>query len=158
MSALRQAVRNHRERSEQEGRMLSCLLERRAWREDELLRRRAELVDAATREWGFSWALAQEVFDVAHEEGLEPGFAFELVRCGVGVCGPVADLERRLGGAAPTAGEPDWRGEPPAPEARREWRLRSSFRRLRRLLDRCGTVDAALKAFVAEPDTDECRY
>lgn len=134
-----------------------CLLQRVASVGDEepRLRRRIELVEKAVEEGWMDREMAGEVYDVAREEGLEPAFAFELVRCGVAVCGPEEAPE------APTVekGRPAWLEEPvPEEEALHERRLRMSFRRLRHLLEEKGSPEEALIAFAEEPDVDTCGY
>ncbi|MBX6363019.1 MAG: hypothetical protein IRZ00_04050 [Gemmatimonadetes bacterium] len=137
-----------------------CLIEGvRHLEEDAHGRRRAELVERAVREDGLDRAEAEQVYTVAEEEGLEPAFAFQLVRCGVGVRWP-----GEADGAATTLDAevpPEWVAPvatPPADAARREWRLRASFRRLRRLLEERRTPEDALRAFVEEPDVDASGY
>jgi hypothetical protein len=127
-------------------------------------RRRAELVDWAVEEAGIARAHAMTIYDTAEEEGLVPAFAFELVLSRVAVCrGP------RLDAPVPPAdtsveGAPEWITpaevvEPRATESLvREWRMRTSFRRLRGHLERCGSPEEAIDAFCAEPDVGECGY
>lgn len=122
-------------------------------------RRRAELVERAVREDGLDRTEAEQVYTIAEEEGLEPAFAFQLVRCGVGVRWPgeATAAATTLDAEVP----PEWVAPataPPADAARREWRLRASFRRLRRLLEERRTPEDALLAFVEEPDVDASGY
>jgi len=143
---------------EADPRAASCLLERT----DELeamaarQRRRIELVERAVAEGWMERDLAEEAYDIAREEGLEPAFGLELVRCGVAVREPIdSDLE------ATTAigGHPEWLEPPVDPrEATRERRLRSSFRRLRHHLEEQPSPEEALRAFAAEPDVGECEF
>jgi hypothetical protein len=136
----------------------ACLLQRA----DELenmagrQRRRIELVERAVDEEGVERELAEEAYDLAREEGLEPAFGLELVRCGVAVCEPP---DSDLGTTAAVKGHPEWL-EPPVPraEATRERRLRMSFRRLRSLLEERDTPEEALVAFATEPDVAECEF
>lgn len=136
----------------------SCLLQR----VDELetmaghQRRRIELVERAVDEAGLERELAEEAYDIAREEGLEPAFGLELVRCGIAVVEP-PDTE--LETTAAVKGHPEWL-EPPVPpaEATRERRLRMSFRRLRSLLEESDTPEEALVAFATEPDVAECEF
>ena len=113
------------------------------------------MVEDAVHEAGMDRELAEEVYDVAREEGVEPAFAFELVRCGVAVCGP----EEPPAAESIVTGRPAWL-EPaiPSAEATRERRLRNSFRRLRSLLERHETPEEALIEFAREPDVQECDY
>jgi hypothetical protein len=139
---------------------IECLLERaRGIAEDlEGHRRRVEMVEWATHERGMPQPLAEQVFDTAGEEGLDPLFAFEIVLCGVGV----RELEPPGEGSdapASVSGGPNWLETPPPEErARRERLLRSSFRRLRGLLERHASAEDALIAFTREPDVDETAY
>ncbi len=136
----------------------ACLLERTA--EIEALaarqRRRIELVERAVGEEWMDRELAEEAYDIAREEGLEPAFGLELVRCGVAVCEPP---DSELDATAAVRGHPEWLEPPvPATEATRERRLRMSFRRLRRFLEDRPTPEEALAAFAAEPDVAECEF
>lgn len=140
------------------GSAVECLLERVTGAEHraEHHRRRIELVERAVDEGWIDAEDAGEVYDVAWDEGLEPAFAFELVRCGIAVCEPEAEPPE-----APELlkGQPEWLEAPvPAGEAVRERRLRMSFRRLRGLLERCPSPEEALVAFAWEPDVDTCGY
>lgn len=134
-----------------------CLLNRARMEGSEPAgRRRAELVDWLVREAAVSRAFAGQVYDIAREEGIEPAFAMELVRCGVAV--GVLD---ETAADAPTTDrwQPEWLSRPELRDtARRERRLRVSFRRLRSLLERHRTPEDALVAFVDEPDVDEYGY
>jgi hypothetical protein len=121
-------------------------------------RRRIDLV-AKMVERGHAVEYADEIYDIAEEEGLDPAFAFELVLNGIGVreLAPPADdqwLETQV--EAP----PEWVAEPdPEPQAAmRERHMRTTFRRLRRLLDEHESPRAALEAFSREPDVAEMRY
>ena len=119
-------------------------------------RRREELVELAVGKLSVARQSAEEIYDIAAEEGLEPAVAFELVRCGIAVCrfdGEVDD--------APVVdtGNPQWLGDtPPPPEAVLERRLRATFRRMRGLLEKTESADAAFDAFVREPDVEDCGY
>lgn len=136
----------------------ACLLERT--NEIEELagrqRRRIELVERAVDEGWMERELAEEAYDIAREEGLEPAFGLEIVRCGVAVCDePDSELEA----TSAVKGHPEWLAPPvPAAEADRERRLRLSFRRLRRLLEERPTPEEALRAYAAEPDVEECEF
>lgn len=137
---------------------VECLIRRAHVAEDEAARhrRRIELIERAVEEDGMDPALAAEVYDIAREEGIEPAFAFELVRCGVAV---------REMGEPPEAtysvrGFPGWLEAPPEPEeeASRERMLRTSFRRLRHLLETHDSPEEALIAFARQPDVGETAY
>ncbi|HEX6940595.1 MAG TPA: hypothetical protein VF158_14355 [Longimicrobiales bacterium] len=139
------------------GNGVDCLIRRARVTEDEAsrLRRRSELIDRAVEEDGVDPELAAEVYDLAREEGVEPAFAFELLRCGVAV--------RDMGEEAPEAtyterGYPSWVEALPPEAARRERMLRTSFRRLRSHLERAPSPEAALIDFAREPDVGEVDY
>lgn len=136
----------------------SCLLQRVGELENMAgrQRRRIELVDRAVAEEGVERELAEEAYDIAREEGLEPAFGLEVVRCGVAVCEPP---DSDLGTTSAVKGHPEWLEPPvPAAEATRERRLRMSFRRLRSLLEERKTPEEALVAFATEPDVKECKF
>ncbi len=136
---------------------IECLIHRAAEVEEESgrHRRRVELIDRAVKEDHVDPELAEEVYDLAREEGVEPAFAFELVRCGVAV----RDLDTEEPDATYTVrGYPNWLESLPPEEARRERLLRSSFRRLRGLLEEHGSAEDALIAFAREPDVGEVEY
>jgi hypothetical protein len=122
---------------------------------EEAPRRREESVVWAEDALGFERAFAELIYDTAREERLEPGFAFELVKCGIGVTPltPPSDDE------ASVEGPPDWIAPPVGRAAAgRERTLRASFRRLRGHLESADSPEAALAAFVAEPDVGTVRY
>ncbi len=136
---------------------IPCLIQRahEVEEEAERHRRRAELIDRAVREDGIDPELAGEVYDLAREEGIEPAFAFELVRCGVAV----RELDEEEPEATYTVrGYPSWLHALPEEEARRERLLRRSFRRLRGLLERHDSPEEALIAFAREPDVGEVDF
>jgi hypothetical protein len=125
-------------------------------------RRRNALIERAIERDGLPRDFAELIHDTAEEEGLEPAFAFELVRCRVGV----VELDQLVYPDAGAAESVKMEGPPReliAPEeagfaTARERRLRTSFRRLRRHLEASGTPEEALSAFAAEPDVGRCRY
>ncbi len=153
----RDALERYRRGAAERGEAAACLLQRA--RDLEALaghgRRRSELVDRAVRESGLEWAEAESVYEMAQEEGLDPALALELLHCRVLVLGPA---DARPGAAAAAteleATPPEWIAArpPPEAEARRERRLRASFRRLRALLEERGAPEEALLAFAEEPD------
>ena len=126
-------------------------------------RRREDLVRRAVAQGDFGRAQAERIHDVAREEGLEPAFAFELVRSRVAVCDAPPDVPVPPEGTS-LAGVPEWIApsavsEPlPTEAVVRERRLRLSFRRLRGHLERSGTAEEAILSFLAEPDVGECGY
>lgn len=138
---------------------VECLLTRAAQMAagaEEPGRRRVELLDRMV-EAGVDAELAGTAYDIAVEEGVDPAFALEVVRCGLAVCEPAG--EEAADAPAVESYPQEWlEASPPADEARRERRLRSTFRRLRRLLSERQTPEEALVAFVDEPDVGDCGY
>jgi hypothetical protein len=134
-----------------------CLLEGMAAAAGATLERRHETVIArAETELGLARGYLEKVYALAEEEGLEPLYAFVLVRCGVGV--------RELEAPEPAEEEatqqapPEWDGvEVKLPDVVLERRLRSTFRRLRSHLERTPAPAAAAAAFLAEPDVGPVR-
>ena len=59
---------------------------------DDLSRRRLDVIQDAV-DVGMGDELAEMLYDVAREEGLDPVLAFELVRCGMGVLPPSDGME-----------------------------------------------------------------
>lgn len=154
--AAREALERYRRGAARRGEAVACLVggARRLEREG-LRRRRSEVVERAVRESGLGWEEAQQVYDVAHEEGVEPALALELLHCGVLVRAPEeqapSELERDT---VLEATPPEWLAGPPPEETEARWesRLRGSFRRLRRLLREHPSPEEALVAFTEEPD------
>ena len=151
------ALARYRSGAAARGEAAACL-EQRARRFQQLdahERRRSEVVERAVGEAGLARGEAEQAYDLAREEGLDPALALELLHCGVLVRGP-GDSEP-ISLRHDTVLEempPEWlRGPPPPDEhARRERRLRASFRRLRVLLEERGAPEEALIAFAEEPD------
>jgi hypothetical protein len=115
-------------------------------------RRRSEILEDAEKV-GMPVDLAEKLYVIAGEEGLDPELAFELVHSGLGVCPPEDGITNAP--SEPTADKylPEWMFPPVAPDdLLRERTLRMSFRRLRSLLERHPEVDDAFRAFASEPD------
>ena len=126
--------------------------------EPELERRRSDLIDAAEAE-GMSHELAELLYDVALEEGLDPALGFELVRTGLGVAPPPEGLSNAP--AAPVMDKylPAWMFPPePTDHMLRERMLHTSFRRLRSLLEQHPDIDEAFRCFAHEPDVGHYGY
>lgn len=139
---------------------LDCLLERveHGFTETDRERRRCEVLDDAERE-GMPRTLAEKAYEVAREEGLDPGLAIDLVHSGLGVCPPEGGITNAP--EEPTTDKylPEWILPPiPPDELLRERKLRMSFRRLRSLLDEHQEIGDALDAFAEEPDVEPCGY
>lgn len=121
-------------------------------------RRRCEIMDDAAQ-IGMSADLAEMLYDVSREEGLDPDFALELVRSGLGVAPPVEGVTNAV--QTPTTDKymPEWLGAPVgADELLRERTMRMSFRRLRGLLEQHQDPADALRAFALEPDVEHVGY
>jgi hypothetical protein len=104
-------------------------------------------------ELGLERAQAEQIYALAEEEQLEPIFAFQLVRCRVGV----RELELPHQDAVESAAQeapPGWLQTEGVEldDVALERRLRLSFRRFRSLLETRGDPVSAARAFMAEPD------
>lgn len=113
--------------------------------------RREKLMERA-EDRGLDRAAAEQAYDIAVEESLEPAFGMALVLEGLSV--------RLLDGARPDVestepNEPEWVDTPPpADQAERERRLRQTFRRLRSHMEQSDSPGDALRAFAREPDLE----
>jgi hypothetical protein len=126
---------------------------------DELSRRRIDVIQQAV-DVGMGDELAEMLYDVARDEGLDPVLAFELVRCGLGVMPPPDGVENAPGFATSDKYRPEWLESPVDPDSMlRERTLRFSFRRLRALLEQhTGSAAEAFRAFAREPDVGPVGY
>lgn len=117
--------------------------------------RREALVEGAESR-GMERARAEEAYDIAREEGLQPAHGMAVVLEGVSV--------RLLDGTPPDvdateATEPGWVDRPPSrAQAVRERRLRQTFRRLRSKVEAEKSIQAAFAAFADEPDLESFDY
>jgi hypothetical protein len=126
--------------------------------EGELVRRRSELLEDAERE-GMPCELAELLWDIAREEGVDPAVGYELVRSGLGVCPPADGLRNTTSDPMVDRYLPTWIFPPePTDKLLRERTLRMSFRRFRALLQQHEDVDVAFRRFGEEPDVDLCGY
>lgn len=126
--------------------------------ERELQRRLSEFI-AEAEAAGMSRDLAERIYEVAREEGIDPLLAFELVRSGLGVTPPEEGVSNAP--TEPTSDKylPEWMFPPMPPDSMlRERMLRFSFRRLRKLLEEHEELDDAFHAFADEPDVDHVGY
>jgi hypothetical protein len=121
--------------------------------------RRSEVTGEAL-EAGMSSELADLLYDIARDEGLDPALAFELVRGGVGVVPPADGLLNAPSQPTTDKYAPGWVVTPATPPdlMLRERTLRLSFRRLRRLLEAHEAIEEALLAFAREPDVGPTGY
>ena len=118
----------------------------------------SEIVEAGESA-GMPRSLAEKLYVVAQEEGLDPDLGYALVESGLGVCPPEEGLTNTS--TAPTTDKylPEWiLPAIPPDDLLRERRLRMSFRRLRSLLEQHPEVEDALHAFADEPDVSYCGY
>ncbi len=112
-------------------------------------RRHEELIGRATDDEVLSIEEAEQVYALAEEESVEPAYGLALVRSGF--------LVQELAPPEPPAEAmqqdvPGWIQPVATAELARERMLRASLRRLRHLLERCGTAGLAADAYLAEPD------
>jgi GNAT superfamily N-acetyltransferase len=119
---------------------------------EEVHRRRMDVVDEAQRE-GMSPELAEMMYDVAREEGLDPALAYEVVRSGLGVAPPPDGVANAAQQPSSDKYYPTWLLPATSPDdVLRERMLRMSFRRLRSLLERHADAAEAFRAYAHEPD------
>ena len=125
---------------------------------DEVSRRRMDVVAEAV-EAGMSDELAEMLYDVAREEGLDPALAYELVRSGLGVSPPPEGVANASEQPASDKYAPTWLLPPvPTDAVLRERMLRMSFRRLKRLLEEHAEPEEAIRSFAREPDVGQFGY
>lgn len=126
--------------------------------EREIDRRRSELVEEA-EERGMSRELAELLYDIALEEGLDPALAYELVCTGLGVAPPPEGVSNAPADPMVDKYLPSWMFPPePTDKILRERMLRTSFRRLRSILQEVDDVDEAFRSFANEPDVGHYGY
>jgi hypothetical protein len=130
-----------------------CLLTR-AEPEDEAerLRRRMDVV-TESQEAGMPPELAELIYDVAREEGLDPALAYEVVRSGLGVAPPPGGVETASEQPSSDKYYPSWLlPASPPDDVLRERMLRMSFRRVRAMLEAHEDPEEAFRAYSHEPD------
>ena len=121
-------------------------------------RRRSELM-ADGEASGMPRDLVELLYDVAREEGLDPGLGFELVRSGLGICPPLDGVSNASSVPMTDKYLPPWMFPASSPDhLMRERTLHLSFRRLRALLEDCHDVEEAFTRFANEPDVGHCGY
>lgn len=119
-------------------------------------RRREELVGRAVAGKRVGRKVAEQAYDIALEEDLEPAYGVELVRARIGVL-PLSDPEPEAPATQPS--RPDWiEDAPPPTEAQKERAMRETFRRLRALLEKHGDPRAAFRALLSEEDVGGFKY
>lgn len=121
-------------------------------------RRRVELMEDA-RSDGIPQDLAELLYDIALEEGLDPTLGYELVRTGLGVSPPPGGVSNAPDQPVVDKYLPAW-FFPAEPTDRmlRERMLRVSFRRLRSMLQEEDDLEAAFVRFASEPDVGYYGY
>jgi hypothetical protein len=119
-------------------------------------RRHETLMTWAEHELGLERQYAEQVYALAEESGLEPVYAFVLIRCRVGVLQleePEPDADEVAAQQAP----PDWVGEDRVrlSNVALERRLRTTFRRLHTHMEEAPTPGHAIDAFLSAEDVGE---
>lgn len=118
----------------------------------ERARRRMDVI-AEAQEAGMSPELAEMMYDVAREEGVDPALGYELVCSGLGVAPPQGGLANAGDQPASDKYYPTWLlPASPTDDVLRERMLRLSFRRLRSLLELHADPAEAFRAYAREPD------
>jgi hypothetical protein len=126
--------------------------------EEELDSRRSAIL-AEARADGMPLELAELLYDVAWEEGLDPAIGFELVRTGLGVAPPPDGISNAPEAPAADKYLPPWMFPASEPDhLLRERMLRLSFRRLRSFLEAEENIEEAFRRFASEPDVGHFGY
>lgn len=124
----------------------------------ELDSRRSSILEEADRD-GMPSDLAELLYDIAGEEGLDPAIAYELVRTGLGVAPPVDGVSTVADAPSVDKYLPTWMfPATPPDQLLRERMLRVSFRRLRSFLEAEEDIERALLDFANEPDVGHFGY
>ena len=118
----------------------------------ERARRRMDVI-AEAQAAGMSPELAEMMYDVAREEGVDPALAYELVCSGLGVAPPPDGVDTAEQQPASDKYYPTWLlPASQTDDVLRERMLRFSFRRLRAKLECHADPAEALQAYAREPD------
>jgi hypothetical protein len=121
-------------------------------------RRRSEIMADAEAD-GMPSELAELLYDIARDEGLDPALGYELVRTGLGVAPPADGLSNAPDDPTVDRYLPAWMFPPePTDHMLRERMLRFSFRRVRSFLEDEEDLDEAFRRFAAEPDVGHYGY
>lgn len=122
-------------------------------------RQRMEEIQADAARAGMPEHLALQLYEVARDEGIDPGLAFDLVRSGLGVAPPEGGISNAPAEPVVDKYLPEWFFPAlPTDDLLRERMLRTSIRRLRSLLEQHAEVDDAFRAFAEEPDVGYYGY
>lgn len=123
-----------------------------------LERRRSEVMEDGEAA-GVPRELLELTYDIAREEGLDPGLALEVVKSGLGVMPPREGITNESETPAVDPYLPAWMF-PASPPDRllRERTLHMSFRRIRALLEQHHDIDEAFRQFANEPDVGHVGY
>ncbi|MEX2570998.1 MAG: hypothetical protein WD737_06810 [Gemmatimonadota bacterium] len=125
---------------------------------EELDSRRSSILEEA-QEDGLPRDLAELLYDIAGEEGLDPAVGYELVRTGLGVAPPAEGVSTVAQEPAADKYLPPWMfPATPPDQLLRERMLRVSFRRLRGFLEAEEDIDEAFRKFAREPDVGHYGY
>lgn len=126
--------------------------------ERELQRRRSQIMEEAEQA-GMSHDLAELLYDIALEEGIDPAIGFDLVRSGLGVTPPPEGVSNAPDDPMVDKYLPSWMfPAEPTDQVLRERMLRTSFRRLRAMLEEEAEVEDAFARFAQEPDVGHFGY
>lgn len=126
---------------------------------EEVLDSRRNSILNEAKEEGVPLDLAELLYDIAWEEGLDPAVGFELVRTGLGVAPPADGISTTPDAPSTDKYLPAWMFPAvPPDQLLRERMLRVSFRRLRSFLQEHENVDAAFRRFAQEPDVGHFGY
>jgi hypothetical protein len=124
----------------------------------ELDSRRSSIIEGAEAD-GMPLDLAEMLYDIAGEEGLDPAIGYELVRTGLGVAPPAEGISTAPEAPAVDKYLPSWMFPATPPDLLlRERMLRVSFRRLRHFLEAEEDIEKALRDFANEPDVGHYGY
>lgn len=121
-------------------------------------RRRSEILEDGEAA-GMPRDLVELLYDIAREEGLDPGLALELVKSGLGVLPPADGVSNESNAPATDPYLPAWMFPASPPDhLLREQTLHMSFRRLRSLLEQYHDIDEAFQRFAIDPDVGHVGY
>ena len=124
----------------------------------ELERRRSEIIEEGETA-GMPSDLVELMYDIAREEGIDPGLALELVKSGLGVVPPPDGVSNESSAPSSDRYLPAWMFPPSPPDhLLRERTLRLSLRRLRARLEEHHDIEEAFRHFAIDPDIGHVGY